>query len=425
MVSALLMLIVALVAMAELSGLRNARAWRRHTVDVILAATAFQNNLLDTQRGLRGYSSTGDTNALVMFQEGLQLEPSELNHLLSLTSDNVAQQSKLKSLSSSVSNLFAYDSQVMDVSRRRNISNTNMDASGQIGRELFGTALSTLKTFTHEEESLLDQRDAVETQYAQNAERLLIAVSVLAAILLIAANLIAGYELSARHRVEAQLHRALLLQKAILDSADYGIVTTNPDGIIQTFNFAAEKLLGYSAKDVIGHETPTLWRDAQEIAERAQKLSARLGVPVRPSFEAIAKKVQFDEIDEGEWTFVRKDGHRFIASLVVTALTGDTGNFTGFIGIFRNINARKSAEEEREKLILELKDALAQVKTLSGLIPICGWCKSIRNDTGYWTSVEHYVKAHTEATFTHGICPECQEKFKADIARANGGQLVK
>jgi hypothetical protein len=63
----------------------------------------------------------------------------------------------------------------------------------------------------------------------------------------------------------------------------------------------------------------------------------------------------------------------------------------------------------------ELRRALDEVRTLSGMIPICGWCKNIRSDKGYWQSVEHYVLAHTEATFTHSICPDCAEKFKAEL----------
>lgn len=227
-----------------------------------------------------------------------------------------------------------------------------------------------------------------------------------------------------RRHAEGNLSRALAVQKAILNSADYGIVTTDPEGIIQTFNPAAERLLGYSAKEIIGRETPLLWRDPQEIAERAASLSKRLGRPVKATFDAVAAKVQFEEINDGEWTFIRKDGKKFIASLVVTALADHTGNFTGFIGIFRDISARKALEADREKLIYELKEALAQVKTLSGLIPICGWCKNVRNDSGYWQTVEQYVKSHAEVTFTHGMCPDCQKKFKADIERSNGGKLV-
>ncbi len=71
-------------------------------------------------------------------------------------------------------------------------------------------------------------------------------------------------------------------------------------------------------------------------------------------------------------------------------------------------------EEEREELITELQEALATIKTLSGLIPICAWCKQIRNDTGYWQAVEQYIAEHSKAEFTHGICPKCQEKYFPD-----------
>jgi DNA-binding NtrC family response regulator len=67
---------------------------------------------------------------------------------------------------------------------------------------------------------------------------------------------------------------------------------------------------------------------------------------------------------------------------------------------------------ERKQLIFQLQEALARVKTLSGLLPICAWCKKIRDDKGYWNHVEAYIVDHTEADFTHGICPECAKQFK-------------
>jgi hypothetical protein len=70
----------------------------------------------------------------------------------------------------------------------------------------------------------------------------------------------------------------------------------------------------------------------------------------------------------------------------------------------------KQAHTEKAKLIIELQDALAQVKTLSGLLPICSWCKQIRDDRGYWNQIESYIKEHTEAEFSHGICPACAKK---------------
>jgi DNA-binding response OmpR family regulator len=66
---------------------------------------------------------------------------------------------------------------------------------------------------------------------------------------------------------------------------------------------------------------------------------------------------------------------------------------------------------ERKKLVLELHEALANVKKLSGMLPICASCKKIRDDKGYWTQVETYIRSHSEAEFTHGICPECAKKL--------------
>ncbi|RJR17901.1 MAG: DNA-binding response regulator [Desulfobacteraceae bacterium] len=75
-----------------------------------------------------------------------------------------------------------------------------------------------------------------------------------------------------------------------------------------------------------------------------------------------------------------------------------------------------NAERERDRLIKELKDALANVKTLRGLLPICASCKKIRDDRGYWTQVEVFIGNHSEADFSHGICPDCMKKLYPDFA---------
>ena len=72
---------------------------------------------------------------------------------------------------------------------------------------------------------------------------------------------------------------------------------------------------------------------------------------------------------------------------------------------------RKQAETERERLIRELQGALAQVKVLSGMLPICSGCKKIRDDHGYWNRIETYISEHSDAQFSHGICPDCAQKY--------------
>jgi hypothetical protein len=84
-------------------------------------------------------------------------------------------------------------------------------------------------------------------------------------------------------------------------------------------------------------------------------------------------------------------------------------------GLIDYIAVLTEAEEEREKLIRQLQEALANIKTLRGLLPICFSCKQIRDDKGYWNRIETYIREHTEAEFTHGICPACAQKLFPDF----------
>ncbi|MCX5814662.1 MAG: hypothetical protein NTX75_00255, partial [Proteobacteria bacterium] len=100
------------------------------------------------------------------------------------------------------------------------------------------------------------------------------------------------------------------------------------------------------------------------------------------------------------------DSNIILQALIRVALFIAIGGIITFLSI-----RRKRAEEERERLILELREALSKVKTLSGLLPICASCKKIRNDKGYWEQMEIYIRDHSEAEFSHGICPECAAKL--------------
>jgi len=82
-----------------------------------------------------------------------------------------------------------------------------------------------------------------------------------------------------------------------------------------------------------------------------------------------------------------------------------------FVIINRDVNHMRQAEAEKSSLVHQLQEALRNIKTLSGLLPICSHCKKIRDDKGYWHAVETYVISHTEAEFSHGICPDCLERF--------------
>ncbi len=94
---------------------------------------------------------------------------------------------------------------------------------------------------------------------------------------------------------------------------------------------------------------------------------------------------------------------------------GENGAIPQVIEYSIDVSQRKRMEEERERLITELKDALARVRVLSGLLPICSSCKKIRDDTGYWSQIEEYIRQHSGAEFSHGICPECAEDLYPEV----------
>jgi len=417
--AATLILMVTFISAVNMTALKGATAWRKHTYEVIDSAQTFQSDYIEMQRNVRGYITLGTPELLAAFQKNTNSWGGKFFHLADLTLDNASQKTRINQLAGAVHDVMDYDADIIGVYQHSGPQGVlQLDSTGR-GRTVTGHALDAIKAFADEEKSLLIQRDAKEQTDYRCVENLMIFGGALSAILLVVANSMASRELKFRYRAEAQLQEFLSMQKAILHSADYGIVSTELDGIIRTFNPAAEKLLGYTADEVIGKKTPLAWREPLELAERARKISNETGESVQPNFEAVVANVKAKQVDEGEWTFIRKNGSRFTSLLVVTAVVDEAGQSTGYLGVFRDITDRKQFEAERETLIMELRTALAQVKTLSGLIPICGWCKNVRSDKGFWQTVEQYVHSHTDASFTHGICPTCQEKFLADVAKSN------
>jgi PAS domain S-box-containing protein len=112
-----------------------------------------------------------------------------------------------------------------------------------------------------------------------------------------------------------------------------------------------------------------------------------------------------------EVEYYRRDGSTLWVENSLKALRDKDGVLIGMYGSSRDISLRKAAEADREHLIGELQEALVNIKTLRGLIPICSNCKKIRDDQGYWQQVEVYVREHSDAQFSHSICPECMDKL--------------
>ncbi len=163
-------------------------------------------------------------------------------------------------------------------------------------------------------------------------------------------NVIIGYLLigtdnTARKNAEAALLKAGALQSAIFNSANFSSIATDAKGVIQIFNVGAERMLGYTAAEVMNKITPADISDPQEVIARAQALSLELGTPITPGFEALVFKASRGIEDIYELTYFRKDGSRFPAIVSVTALRDAQNAVIGYLLIGTDNTARKHAEE--------------------------------------------------------------------------------
>src|SRR5438477_329853 len=154
---------------------------------------------------------------------------------------------------------------------------------------------------------------------------------------------------------EAQL-RTGALQRAIFNSANFSSIATDANGVIQIFNVGAERMLGYTAAEVLNQITPADISDLQEVIARAKALSVEFGTPIAPGFEALVFKASRGIEDIYELTYFRKDGSRFPAVVSITALRDAQDVIIGYLLIGTDNTARKQIEDERMKLDQRLRD---------------------------------------------------------------------
>jgi PAS domain S-box-containing protein len=168
--------------------------------------------------------------------------------------------------------------------------------------------------------------------------------------------LLIGTDNTARKQAEEALRKAGALQSAIFNSANFSSIATDAKGVIQIFNVGAERMLGYSAAEVMNKITPADISDPQEVIVRAKKLSLELGTPITPGFEALVFKASRGIEDIYELTYIRKDGSCFPAVVSVTALRDELDAIIGYLLIGTDNTARKQIEEEQKQLSQRLRD---------------------------------------------------------------------
>lgn len=187
---------------------------------------------------------------------------------------------------------------------------------------------------------------------------------------------------------------------SIVENSDEAIIGKRLDGTITSWNFGAERIYGYEAAQVLGHTVYSLIIPADSWKEM-------LGILI-----GISKGLRINRFQTKRR---RRDGKLIDVSETISPIKDAQGRVTGASSIGRDITEAILASVERERLVSQLQEALAEVKTLHGILPICMHCKKIRDEEGAWTQLETYISEHTNADFTHGLCGSCSKSMYPEV----------
>jgi PAS domain S-box-containing protein len=239
------------------------------------------------------------------------------------------------------------------------------------------------------------------------------------------------------HGLVRRLEEGELWLHTIITGAPDAIITVGSDGRIRRSNPAAAAMFGYREGALAGRSFATLFPAASGIDEGVEDAG----------FAAVLHQIGLHAGNTVTVAGLRREGGRFHMELAVSFLELAGDAFYTVIArdvsdrirtqealheahatlearveertaeLRAQMEARARIEAHREKLVGELRVAVSQIRTLRGLLPICASCKRVRDDTGYWQQIESFVRDHSEAEFSHGICPECRDTLYPELRK--------
>jgi len=206
-------------------------------------------------------------------------------------------------------------------------------------------------------------------------------------------------DITLRRQAEKALKESKKRFELLFEYAPDPYYLSDMNGIFLDGNRASEKIIGYSKEELIGKNFFELDLLLPEQLPMAAKL--------------LEKNRNSQATGPDEFKLKAKDGRELFTEILTLPI--EINGEQTVLGIARDITKRKQIETDRERLIKELQDALEEVKTLRGFIPICATCKKIRDDEGYWQKLEKYIQDRSDAKFSHSICPDCVDTHYPDI----------
>jgi CHASE3 domain sensor protein len=386
--------------------LRSNDAWVAHTREVLERSARLDSHLAESVAARRGYVLTSDPGQVNAFSKASHSALADLEELRRLTADSPEQQRRLADLRPLIESRLALlqyiDAHRADPGDRE--AQANFTTQGTKLREEISLKLAE---FENVENALLQERSASEAASLRLTLEGLTILCLSVFLVIALAVWIVNLELARRTRAEEALAKQKNLLQSVLDNMSDAVIVADEKGKIILGNPAATRLHG----DAPFGAPPEKWAEAFGLY-RPDRVT-----PIPAQEIPMMRAISGESID-GEEVFVKNHGQKEGRWQLVSGrpLKDAKGRCRGGVLVIRDIDDRKHSEEERGRLIEELRQALASVKTLSGLLPICASCKKIRDDRGYWNQIESYIRDHSEAQFTHGLCPECLARLYPEIS---------
>jgi PAS domain S-box-containing protein len=216
------------------------------------------------------------------------------------------------------------------------------------------------------------------------------------------------FEVTDLRRKQAALEESEKRYRRLADHSADVIWTMDPTTLRYTYiSPSIKRLRGLTVEEALAESLAAslMPESAELVAYRGQRLGRSGGLGPPEGADSIT-----DIYDQP-----CRDGSIKHVEITTTAVVED-GRLISILGVSRDVTERVESERARQRMLEDLRDALARVRTLSGLLPICMYCKKIRTDGGYWDRIEAYISEHTDAVFSHGLCPDCfEQRVPADL----------
>jgi len=340
----------------------------------------------DVQVGVRGFVITGNDAFLAPRDSALPFLPVVLRRLRDLEARDPWALTVLDTLERLVRTRLAFDSQTIGIRRSRGAAAAAALVATGRGQRLMQEIRRAVGGLEERTATDRARRTEVLDATARQTRTFALLGGLLGLVAIAAGAWSILFELAARERAESRSRELSARLQDLYDNAPVGYHSLDADGVFVRINRTELEWLGRTADEVVGKVrfSDLLAPAAKARFERAFE---------RFKAEGTARDVEYD--------LLRADGSVLPILLNASAVYDAAGAFVTSRGVSIDLTERRRME--------------AQVKTLRGLLPICANCKKIRDDRGYWNQIESYVREHSEAEFSHGICPECAAKLYPDF----------